>query len=86
MANHEIVKLEQLINSVKSAQSNFNSADEWEELWRIVHQPGWTTIAEATLVLNTVESIKTQMIQLNALRNGLLAGARLVGTSQAVSA
>ncbi len=84
MDKSEFVKLENTIHSLKSAHVALGIPDDWDELWRIIHQPGWTTLAEATLVHVTVESIVAQTRQLCALRSGLLAGARLVGISQAV--
>jgi hypothetical protein len=86
MDKNELAKLEQLIQSAKSANSSSNSNDEWDDLFRIIHNPGWTTLPEALFVFNTVESIVAQTRQITALRNGLLAGARLVGKSQAAGA
>jgi hypothetical protein len=85
MDKSEFLKLESTLQSLKTAHAALGEPDDWDELWRIVHQPGWTTLAEATLVHITIESIVAQTRQLTALRSGLIAGARLVGKSQAVA-
>jgi hypothetical protein len=84
MDKSELLKLECTIHSLKSAHVALGAPDDWDELWRIIHQPGWTTLAEATLLHVTIDSIVAQTRQLTALRSGLLASARLVGMSQAV--
>ncbi len=66
MDKSEFVKLENTIHSLKSAHVALGIPDDWDELWRIIHQPGWTTLAEATLVHVTVESIVAQTRQLCA--------------------
>ena len=86
MERNEIIKLEQLIQSAKAANSSSNSNDDWDELLRVIHNPGWTTLPEALFVSKIVDSIISQTHQLTALRSGLLAGARLVGKSQAAGA
>jgi hypothetical protein len=84
MERNEIIRLEQLIQLAKAANSAINSCDEWDELMRVIHSPGWTTPPEAILVSKIIDSIITQSHQIIALRSGLLAAARLVGKSVAV--
>jgi hypothetical protein len=79
MEKHDLAKLESHINAIKSAHSDLGTPDGWDEISRIIHQPGWTTIAETLLVLNALESIASQTRQLVGLKNGVLNGARAVG-------
>jgi len=82
MEKQELAKVESHINSIKAAHADLGTPDGWDELWRIIHQPGWTTVAESTLVFSILESVLNQTRQLAALKNGLLAGARAVGGTQ----
>ena len=82
MEKHELAKLESHINSIKSAQADLGTPDGWDELWRIIHQPGWTSVAESALVFSILDSVYNQTRQLAALKNDLLSGARAVGGTQ----
>jgi len=86
MEKNHLTKLETHIRSLKSAHSAFGNTDDWDEMQILIHRPGWTTPAEQLFVVATLESILEQTKQLNALREGLLAGARAVGASPARAA
>jgi hypothetical protein len=86
MDKHNLTQVESHISSLKSSHAILADTSDWDELFRIIHQPGWTTIAEFTLVVNTLESIVAQTKQLTVLRQGLLAGAKAVGATRAAGA
>ena len=52
---------------------------EFEEFIKIIHGPGWTTIAEAIFVTGIMDSMQTHATALHALKKALLAGSRAVG-------
>jgi hypothetical protein len=49
-----------------------------EELLVLIHKPGWTTIAELTLVSGVVDSIQGHANNLTELRKTLLSGSRAI--------
>jgi hypothetical protein len=81
MEKHELIKLEAHVQTLKTAHAELGAPNGWDEFWRIIHQPGWTTIAEFILVQNTLESIGAQTRQLAALKTDLINGARAVNTN-----
>jgi hypothetical protein len=46
------------------------------ELFRIIHHPGWTTLADVALALSHVESVQTQVRALNSMLQTLQQGAK----------
>ena len=86
MEKHELAQLEAHIQALKSTHAILADSATTDELSRIIHNPGWTTPAERMLVTNSLEYIIAQAKLLNNLQQGLLAGARLVGKSQAAGA
>lgn len=84
MEKHELDQLEGHIQSLKTAHTALADNSEVDELWKIIHFPGWTTVAERMLVAAGLEAIIAQTKQLTTLRQNLLAGARAVGKTRAV--
>jgi hypothetical protein len=54
---HDLSKLERSIETLDRRITELSSLRLTKELVPIIHQPGWTTIAEVALVENTVESL-----------------------------
>lgn len=86
MEKHELTQLEAHIQSLKSAHAVLADSSNLDELWRIIHQPGWTTVAEGMLVKSSLEYIIAQAKLLNTLQQNLIAGAKAVGKTQAAGA
>ena len=86
MEEHELSQIEAHIQALKTSHAALASSDELDQLWKIIHRPGWTTPAELAFVLTGLESVVAQTRQLTSLKQGLLVGARLVGTTRAVGA
>jgi len=86
MEKHELTQLEAHVQALKNAHAILADSATTDELWRIIHNPGWTTPAERPLVTSSLEYIIAQAKLLNNLQQGLLAGARAVGKSQAAGA
>ncbi|HKV24608.1 MAG TPA: hypothetical protein VJN93_08460 [Candidatus Acidoferrum sp.] len=86
MEKHELLKVEAHIQAIKAADAVLADSGDSDELWRIIHQPGWTTVAEAAFLVAALESISAQTRQLTNLRVGLLAAAKQVNTGRAAGA
>ena len=86
MEKHELTQLEGEIQALKTSHAALASGDSLDELLKIIHRPGWTSVAELAFVRTGLESIRSQTTQLNALTNGLLAAAKLVGAGRAAGA
>jgi hypothetical protein len=83
MEKHELAQLEAHIQSLKSTHTVLADSATTDELWRIIHQPGWTTPAERMLVTSSLEYIVALAKLLNTLQQNLLAGAKAVGKTHA---
>jgi len=86
MEKHELSKIEGHIQSMKSAHAALADSSEADELFRIIHQPGWTTPAEVAFLTTALESIQAQTRQLTTMRQSLLTAAKLVSTGRAAGA
>lgn len=86
MEKHELSKVEGHIHAMKTAHAALADSSDADELFRIIHQPGWTTPAELAFLTAALESIQAQTKQLTTMRQGLLAAAKLVSTSRAAGA
>jgi hypothetical protein len=86
MEKHELLQVEAHIQAIKTSHAALASTDELDELWKIIHRPGWTTPAELAFLMNGLESIKAQTLQLTALKQGLVNSASLVGAGRAAGA
>jgi hypothetical protein len=86
MEKHELSLIEAHIQAIKTSHAALTDSSEMDELFKIIHFPGWTTPAEFAFLRNSLESIIAQTKQLAALRQGLLVAAKLVNTSRAANA
>ena len=86
MEKHELSQVENHIQALKTSHAALANSDELDQLWNIIHRPGWTTVAELAFLINGLESIKSQTLQLTALKQGLVKSASLVGAGRAAGA
>jgi hypothetical protein len=86
MEKQELSRVESHIQSIRTAHSALASAADLEELFNIIHRPGWTTPAEVAFLTSALESISAQTNQLLALRQGILTAAKLVNASRVAEA
>ena len=86
MEKHELNQLEGEIQALKTSHAALASGDSLDELFRIIHQPGWTSIAELAFVRAGLESIRAQTAQLHAFTQGLVGAAKQVGMGRAAGA
>ena len=86
MEKHELAKIEAHIQAMRVAHAALADGSDADELFRIIHQPGWTTPAELAFLTTALESIQAQTRQLTTMRQSLLTAAKLVSTSRAAGA
>jgi len=86
MEKHELSKVESHIQKVRTAHAALASGGEMDELFKIIHQPGWTTPAELAFLLTALESINAQVAQLAGMQQSLLAAAQLVTSARTAGA
>lgn len=85
MDKHELAHVEAQIHSLRTSHSALAESDDYDELLKIIHRPGWTTPAELQFVHAALESLISQTRQLTALRQNVLAAARAVGVARAAN-
>ena len=83
MEKHELAALEAHIQLLKSTHAVLADSATTDELWRIIHNPGWTTPAERLFVTAGLEYLIGQAKLVNTLQQNLLAAARAVGKTKA---
>jgi hypothetical protein len=83
MEKHELSQLESHIQTIRTAHKALAAGSELDELFKIIHNPGWTTPAEFAFLLASLESIRAQSAQLAGLQQSLLAAAQSVSTARA---
>jgi len=76
-ADH-IRQFERKIIAAKQIYSNLPREDFYDQLFVIIHRPGWTTIAEGLFFEAALESLMTQSQHLAQLHHQILAAANAV--------
>jgi hypothetical protein len=77
-------KLEILERGIRQLDQSFDGLGEDDglsELLKIIHRPGWTSVAELALVGGLVEVMQAQVNLLVRTREVLLTGSREVGVA-----
>jgi hypothetical protein len=87
MDKHDLTKLEAKIKDVAGTLSKLAGAGEAHDgpsggllgLIPIIHQPGWTTVADGIFVNGILDSIASHARTLSGLQATLIAGSHAVG-------
>jgi hypothetical protein len=69
---HDIPQLEKSIKALHEAVRGLAGDDDFLELLKIIHFPGYTTPAEFELVFGVVNSMQAQVRELTGLRRTLV--------------
>jgi hypothetical protein len=76
----KIKALEGRLNQLSDKLASFNShAQQISELVPVIHRPGWTTLAEVTLVNGLVEAMIKHTEVIADLHSTLIRGSQAVG-------
>lgn len=79
MEKDRIAHLETQIRELGAQLTHVADAAPFEELIKIIHNPGWTTPAEALLVRGVVDAMLAHARASAELKQALLNGSRAVG-------
>jgi hypothetical protein len=74
-----LTKLKQKLKGFNKTLGKLGNGSDVEELLKIIHRPGWTTIAELTFVHGIVDSMHAHVEAIHALKSALLSGSKQVG-------
>jgi len=85
--NGEHVKnIDARLRKLAAAFSDAGSSDDLDELFLIIHRPGWTTPAEIALIHSLIDATESSLAGAMQLRGALVDGARAVGEASTVAA
>lgn len=82
---HDLSELERRLEALNQSVTDLNSIGLTKKLLAISRRPGWTTIAEFSLVLNAVESLTHSMEGHIQESTRLLEAAQQIKSTGAVS-
>lgn len=78
MDKKHIAKFESQIKEFNNSLRQLTGGDSLDGLIKVIHQPGWTTIADIEFVGGILDSMVSQSRALNSLKQVLLSGASKV--------
>jgi hypothetical protein len=78
MQKKELERIEMGIKELTQNLSRLADEKSFETFIKIIHKPGWTTLAETAFVLGMVDSMLAQSKALIGLKQALLSGAESV--------
>ena len=81
-----IDELDRRLRDLKDAYTDLGTPDDFDELFRIIHFPGWTTVIDVQLMNVVVDAADRAAADARLLRGALLEGARAIGEAGATSA
>ena len=76
-----VARHERKVTLAREALASLPGGDYYDQLWQVIHRPGWTTIAEGLYFEALVDSITTHAQTLNQLHQQLLKASLAVGNS-----
>jgi hypothetical protein len=78
MDKQQIANFESQIKEFNNNLRQLTGGDSLDGLIKVIHQPGWTTIADIAFVGGILDSMVSQARTLNSLKQVLLSGASKV--------
>ena len=78
MDKQHIANFESQIKEFNNSLRQLTGGDSLEGLIKIIHRPGWTTVAEIAFFGGILDSMVSQTRALNSLKQVLLSGASKV--------
>ena len=77
-------QIEKRLRGLAAAFGDAGSSDDFDELFLIIHRPGWTTPAEIALIHSLIDAAENAINGAVQLRGALVDGARAVGETSAL--
>jgi len=78
-----IDELDRRLRDLSAAFVGLGASDDFEELFRIIHNPGWTTLIDVQFMNALVDAAQRSADDARHLRAALLEGARAIGAEPA---
>jgi hypothetical protein len=78
-----IEQLDQRIRDLSAAFADLGTSDDFKELFRIIHGPGWTTLPDLFFMNVLVDSAGHAVDDARRVRQALLEGARAISEASA---
>jgi len=75
----DVTELEERIKSAGKSLAQLKTENFTEELLKIIHGPGWTSVAESLFARHILNAVEQHAKALNQLQQGLLEASRAVG-------
>jgi hypothetical protein len=81
-----VAELEGRLKALAAGFSDAGSSDDFDELFKIIHNPGFTTPVQLLLIHQLVETAERNLAEAAQLRGALMQGARAVAEESLVAA
>jgi len=81
MSEEHIATLHARVEGVSKVHLSVGDTSDFEEFFRIIHQPGWTTPVELMLIHALVDSAERAAEQALQARQSLMDGARAIANA-----
>jgi hypothetical protein len=81
-----IEELDRRLHDLRDAFADLGSCGDFEELFKIIHNPGWTTLIDVLFMNVVVDAAGRAADDARRLRSALLEGARAVANASVPSA
>jgi hypothetical protein len=78
-----VSELSRRLHELRAAHARLGAPDHFEELFQIIHSPGFTTPTEIFLMNALVDSAESSMQDARRLHGALLDGARAISEASA---
>lgn len=79
----DVEQLDERIRDLSAAFADLGTSDDFKELFRVIHGPGWTTPPEVFFMNVLIDSAERAVDDARRVRQALLEGARAVGEASA---
>jgi hypothetical protein len=80
-----ITELDGRLRALAAGFSDAGSSDDFDELFKIIHSPGWTTLTHLELVHQLINAAERNLTEAGELRGALLRGAHAIAQESAVT-
>jgi hypothetical protein len=75
--------LDRRLRELSAAFTDLGNSDDFDELFKIIHFPGWTTWPEVFLVNTVIDAMERAVADSRSLRKALLQGALAISEASA---
>ena len=75
---HDIAGLEQDLRQLSAGLATLGGGEDVEEIIKVIHGAGWTSIAEMFLISNIVKSLNAHVETVGGLKQALIEGSHRI--------